>query len=382
VGAVPTWTHRFDELGPIPAGVMRVAVKDAIDVAGVVTTAGCVAVRDRASPVRTDASCLAGVRAAAAVIVGKTTLTELCLGPEGFNPEFGTPVNPLAPQCIPGGSSSGSAVAVAAGQADIGLGTDTGGSIRVPAACCGIVGLKTTWGRVPVSGVWPLAPSLDTVGPLARTVAGVVAGMRMIAPDWRPAGHAARVVGRLRLDGVDPDAEARVDEALKAAGLVVREVRLPGWAAVTAPFRAIILGELWREHGELLDADGVSGAVNEQLRRGRDITDDQLNKARAAGRRWRARMAAVLREVDVIATPTLAGPPPLLTDVRFKVTRLTRPVNLAGLPALAMPVRSPGRVVPVSLQLIGPAYGEELLCATARIIEEASPAGRQGSGTT
>jgi amidase len=199
-----TWIHRFDLPDPVPQGVMRIAVKDAIDVAGVVTTAGCVAVRDRALPARVDAWCLAGVRAAAALIVGKTTLTELCLGhPEGFNPDFGTPVNPLAPLCIPGGSSSGSAVAVAADVADIGLGTDTGGSIRLPAACCGIVGLKTTWGRVPTSGVWPLAPSLDTIGPLARTVAGVAAGMRMIASDWRPVPQVARVVGRLRLDSVD-----------------------------------------------------------------------------------------------------------------------------------------------------------------------------------
>jgi amidase len=262
-----TWIHRFDLPDPVPQGVTRIAVKDAIDVAGVVTTAGCVAVRDRALPAQADAACLAGVRAAAALIVGKTTLTELCLGPEGVNPEFGTPVNPLAPQCIPGGSSSGSAVAVAAGEADIGLGTDTGGSIRIPAACCGIVGLKTTWGRVPTSGVWPLAPSLDTVGPLARTVAGVVAGMRMITPDWRPAPQAARAVGRLRLDDVDRDAEDVIDKALHAAGFAVREVRLPGWETTGEAFHAIILGELWREHGDLLDAEGVSGTVNERLRR-------------------------------------------------------------------------------------------------------------------
>ena len=122
-----TWIHRFELPDPVPEGVMRIAVKDAIDVAAVVTTAGCLAVRDRALPARADAACLAGVRAAPAFIVGKTTLTELCLGPEGFNPEFGTPVNPLDPECIPGGSSSGSAVAVAAGGADIGLARTPGG---------------------------------------------------------------------------------------------------------------------------------------------------------------------------------------------------------------------------------------------------------------
>jgi len=367
-----TWIHRFDQSDPVPDGLMRIAVKDAIDVAGVVTTAGCVAVRDRALPAAADAACLAGVRGAAARIVGKTTLTELCLGPEGFNPEFGTPVNPLAPQCIPGGSSSGSAVAVAAGEADVGLGTDTGGSIRVPAACCGIVGLKTTWGRVPAAGVWPLAPSLDTVGPLARTVAGVAAGMHMIAPDWRPVSQGARVVGRLRLDDVDEHAEGAIDKALNAAGLAVREVRLPGWDTTHEAFRAVILGELWREHGELLDADGVSSTVNEALRGGRDIGDERLDEAREACRRWRAEVDAVFADVDVVAMPTLAAPPPLLTKVDFRVTRLTRPINLAGLPAIAMPVLSPGRAVPVSLQLFGPAYGDEMLCATAQVIESAS----------
>jgi amidase len=367
-----TWIHRFNQPDPVPHGVMRIAVKDAIDVAGVVTTAGCVAVRDRALPARADAACLAGVRTAAALIVGKTTLTELCLGPEGFNPDFGTPVNPLAPHCIPGGSSSGSAVAVAAGEADIGLGTDTGGSIRIPAACCGIVGLKTTWGRVPTSGVWPLAPSLDTVGPLARTVAGVVAGIGMIAPDWRPAPQPARTVGRLRLDNVDRDAEDIVDQALHAAGFAVREVRLPGWDTTGEAFHAIILGELWREHGDLLDADGVSATANEGLRHGRDISDEQLADARVACRRWRAEVDAVLSEVNVVAMPTLAASPPLLTNIDVKVTRLTRPINVAGLPAIAMPVPSPGRAVPVSLQLFGPVYGDELLCATAQVIESAS----------
>src|SRR5215468_1684362 len=176
-----SWIRRFT---PAPDGVLRIAVKDAIDMAGSVTTAGCVAVRDRAVPATEDAACLAGVRASDAVILGKTTLTELCLSPVGVNPTFGTPVNPVAPDLIPGGSSSGSAVAVASGEAEIGLGTDTGGSVRIPAACCGIVGLKTTWGRVPTAGVWPLAPSLDTVGPIARTVAEVATGMRLLEPGF------------------------------------------------------------------------------------------------------------------------------------------------------------------------------------------------------
>ncbi|HEX5997719.1 MAG TPA: amidase [Jiangellales bacterium] len=367
-----TWVHCFDPPASIADGLIRVAVKDAIDVAGVVTSAGCVAVRERAEPAAADAPCLAGVRAADAVIVGKTTLTELCVSPVGDNVEFGTPVNPVAPDRIPGGSSSGSAVAVASGEADVGLGTDTGGSVRIPAACCGIVGLKTSWGRIPTTGVWPLAPSLDTVGTLARTVAEVAAGMRMISPGWTMAARPGRVVGRLRIDGVDPEVDDLIDAALDAARLTVRAVRLRGWDATYNALDAIIPGELWRAHHALLDADGVGSFVNSGLQLGRAVTSEQLGRAIAVRSRWRAEVAGALAEVDVLALPTLVAPPPLLTDYAgFPLTQLTAPFNLAGVPALAMPVPSPGFPVPVSLQLVGPMNGEDLLCATALAIEAA-----------
>src|SRR5580700_318297 len=140
----------------------RVAVKDLIDVIGVPTTAGCKAVADKAQPAVADAPCLAGARIAGAAIVGKANLHELAFGGAGTNQWFGTPVNPLDPALLPGGSSSGSAVAVAEGEADYGYGTDTGGSVRIPAAFCGLAGLKTTHGRISRDGVWPLAPSLDS----------------------------------------------------------------------------------------------------------------------------------------------------------------------------------------------------------------------------
>lgn len=369
VRGMTTWISRFDP-PPDPTWRIRVAVKDAIDMAGEITTAGCVAVRDRAAPAVRDAACLAGVRASGAYIVGKTTLTELCVSPAGNNSEFGTPVNPRAPQRIPGGSSSGSAVAVATGEVDIGLGTDTGGSVRLPAACCAIVGLKTTWGRVPSAGVWPLAPSLDTVGPLARDVAGVATGMALLEPGWTIAPEPARVVGRLRIDGVDPSIEDVIDEALEHAGFTVRSVRLPGWDAGVEAFNTIILGELWQAHHTLLDAGGVGAFVNEGLQAGRAITPDRLAEARSARKVWQAEVAAALTDVELLALPTLAAPPPLWTEIRgVPLTQLTAPFNLAGVPALAMPVPSPDFPVPVSLQLVGPMGGEELLCATGLLIE-------------
>jgi amidase len=161
----PTWIVRLDAPGDGP----RLAVKDCIDVEGLPTTVGCQVVAEQASPAAADAPVVATARRAGARIVGKTNLTELCWSGCGVNSWSGTPVNPLDPGRLPGGSSSGSAVAVAAGEADAALGTGTGGSVRIPAACCGIVGLKTTWGRVPLDGVYPLASSMDTVGRWVRT---------------------------------------------------------------------------------------------------------------------------------------------------------------------------------------------------------------------
>ena len=155
-GGSPTWIVRLDGVGPGTPGV-RLAVKDCIDVAGLPTTVGCPVIAERARPADRDAAVVAAARRSGAQILGKTNLAELCWSAVGTNAWSGTPVNPADPRRVPGGSSSGSAVAVAAGEADVGLGTDTGGSVRIPAACCGIVGLKTTWGRVPVrteAGWW------------------------------------------------------------------------------------------------------------------------------------------------------------------------------------------------------------------------------------
>ena len=148
------WIERFNEG---PARGLTVAVKDLIDVRGSVTTAGCRALADRGQPAAADALCIARVRAAGGRLLGKVNLHELAFGVTGINSWFGTPPNPSDPGRIPGGSSSGSAVAVATGEADVALGSDTGGSVRIPAACCGGVGLKTTHGRPARRGVAPRA---------------------------------------------------------------------------------------------------------------------------------------------------------------------------------------------------------------------------------
>src|ERR1700758_942603 len=181
-----TWVVRIPCDADGSAAGPRLAGKDCIDVAGLATRAGCPVVAERAERAETDAAVVASARMSGARIVGKTGLTERCWSASGVNHWAGTPVNPRDPRRVPGGSSSGSAVAVATGEADVALGTDPGGSVRIPAACCGVTGLKTGWGRVSVKGVYPLAPSLDTVGPMGRDVAAVEAGMRLIEPGFAP----------------------------------------------------------------------------------------------------------------------------------------------------------------------------------------------------
>lgn len=372
-----TFIRRFEI--DVPPGALRVAVKDALDVAGEPTTAGCAAVADVAEVAASDAVCLAGTREAErrgeVAIVGKTNLHELCFGITGINPWFGTPINPLDADRIPGGSSSGSAVAVASGEADIGFGTDTGGSVRIPAACCGIAGLKTTWGRVPLAGVWPLSPSLDTVGPLARDVEGLERGMALLEPGFRRADAPARTIKRLRIDGTDGAVEAAIDGALAAAGFDVEEATLERWGDAGGPFLSIIAGEAYRSNAAVL-ASGrarIGEDIVRLLELGALVSEDQLAEAHRAQDRWAGEVQAAMADGSLLALPTLATTPPTHAEAEdaLRSVRLTPQVNLARVPAVAIPVPMAGSALPASLQLVGPMGGEELLVATAGVVEAA-----------
>src|SRR5690242_11199361 len=249
---------------------LRLAVKDIIDVVGVPTTAGCRAVERDAPAATADAACLAGARQAGARLVGKANLQELAMLPLGTNPWFGTPVNPLDPALIPGGSSSGSATAVATGEADVALGSDTGGSVRIPAARCGITGLKPSYGRVPLAGVWPLAPSLDTIGPIAATVDGLVTGMALLESGFTPAAAPARRIGRLRTTA-RPEIEQAVDEALKAAEFEIVTLDWDGFTTGTNIFTTVFLTEAWDTDHAL--ARARPGAVGEDIHQTLSMVD-------------------------------------------------------------------------------------------------------------
>jgi amidase len=368
---VTTFITRLDHSGSGP----RIAVKDLIDVIGVPTTAGCKAVADSATPAERDAPCLAGARAAGAVLVGKANLHELAFGGAGVNQWFGTPVNPLDPGLLPGGSSSGSAVAVGEGAADIGYGTDTGGSVRIPSAFCGVAGLKTTFGRISTDGVWPLSPSLDTVGPIAADIAGLVLGMELLEPGFTAAAQPAGLIGRLRPEAAesDPRIDAAVDAALRDSGLEVVELGPVDWVTALRQTHILLASEAAEVDAALIsDPDRVSEPVLASLRLGAAVSAEDQGAARLYQPRWQQTFAELFAQVDAIALPTMPFfAPPLAEAEQHDFTQFTAPVNLAGLPALALPVRSEHRL-PASLQLIGPANAESLLLATGKVLEAAA----------
>src|SRR5579862_4301282 len=366
-----TWIVRIEAAGDGP----RLAVKDCIDVAGLPTTVGCPVIAERAGPAGQDAPVVAAARRSGARIVGKTNLTELCWSAAGTNSWSGTPVNPADPQRLPGGSSSGSAVAVALGEADVALGTDTGGSVRIPAACCGVVGLKTTWGRVPASGVYPLAASLDTVGPLGADVAAVELGMRLIEPGFT-AGPCELAVGRIRPTGdraaVDPATEAALDAALDAAGIRVSEAAAPDFAAIERAADALIDSEAYQVNAYLIpDLARLNSYNQRSLPEAAAVTAAQVASAQEARDSWREWFMSQLAQHPFLVLPTLVGAPPLIGTRGMPLTILTMPANLTGLPALALPVPGGPAGLSASLQLIGPPGGEEQLLAIGRVIEAA-----------
>lgn len=371
-----TFITRLDAVGSGP----RVAVKDLIDVQGVPTTAGSRAVANRAGPAERDAACLAGLRAADARIVGKANLHELAMLPVGTNPWFGNPTNPLDAALIPGGSSSGSATAVAEDEADVALGSDTGGSVRVPAACCGISGLKTTHGRVSLDGVWPLASTLDTVGPMATSIAGLTLGMALLEPGFAAAASPARVIGRLRTSGM-PELEDAVDAALRAAEFEVISLEWDGFAQGGEAFTNAYFNGITRLDHDLAAAhpDEVGEDVRQTLSMvdvfspARDVVSDQVA-------RWSESLFALFDQVELLALPTMPILPPRtdaltpesLIPLVIEITAHVAMFNAAGTPALAQPIRAAGLSLPGSLQLVGPRGSEELLLATGAVVEAAA----------
>jgi amidase len=350
---------------------LRLGIKDSIDIAGYPTRAGCAALA-ATPPADKHAAVVAALLEGGCRIVGKTNMHELAYGVTGINAWTGTPRNTRYPDRVPGGSSSGSAVAVAAKLVDFAIGTDTGGSVRVPAACCGVFGLKPTFGRISRAGVHPALSTLDCIGPFARDVDMIERAMSLMDASYKPQPTlAAARIGMLHV-ATDPAVEAAVATALYAAGMSVSTVSLPSFDAAFAAALTIIGAETWAAFGHLTASGGLGADVQSRLLDARGITPDALAAAEIVRVRFRAEVDAALECVDAIALPTLRDAPPALaaaTDARaaLRLTDLVRQFNLSGHPALTVPLETQ-RGLPAGLQLVGRLHADSMVCAVARHI--------------
>jgi aspartyl-tRNA(Asn)/glutamyl-tRNA(Gln) amidotransferase subunit A len=307
--------------------------------------------------------------------VGKTNLHEFAYGVTSQNPHFGTVPNPIAPGRLAGGSSGGSAASLAAGLADAALGSDSGGSIRIPAAWCGIVGFKPTFDLVSLDGCFPLAPSFDHAGPMARSVADCIAMLEALAPGFRR----ERAVSLDELDVAvawtelaDPLVRERVDAA---AGLFprTRQIEFP----LAREIGPLFMREVADVHRGLFPerADEYGENVRTKLERCLDVSDGEVDAARAFRESHRAEAERALGEADLLLTPTLAfvAPPADVVEleIRVRTIQLTIPFNSLGWPALALPCGPAEDSLPASVQLVGRAGSDALVLAAGEALEAA-----------
>ena len=318
---------------------VRLGVKDLIDVEGSVTSAGSRLVLSKAMPAARDALLLRGARDQGAQIVAKTNLNELAFGATGANPWFGTPPNPLNPDLIPGGSSSGSAVGVATGGLDVAFGSDTGGSIRIPSACCGVFGLKTTFGRVPLDGVWPLAPSFDTVGPMASDSAKLALGMKMLEPEFMARPLTKPKIGIIAGSGLAEQLNL-IERILKMFQLEVDRVADPGLGTAWEAGLCVMLVEALESNRMLLtESHRLDPAVVARFEKARNYGPQDMESALASKSSFQSKLNDIFSSHDFLALPTLKVPVPTFREAKSApLNANTLPFNLVGLPAISIPV--------------------------------------------
>jgi aspartyl-tRNA(Asn)/glutamyl-tRNA(Gln) amidotransferase subunit A len=372
-----------------------ICVKDNMDVMGQVTTAGSTVLKS-VMPASRDATVIARLRAAGFVVIGRTNMTEFAFSGLGLNPHYGTPLNPLdsAAHRIPGGSSSGAAVAVATSMAHAALGTDTGGSCRIPAAFCGIVGMKPTNGRIPMDGIFPLSTTLDCVGPLVRTVSCAQAIDAVIADEPVDSNSPARLHG-LRIavpqnfltEGLEPyvtEVFERSLAKLEKQGAIIEQV----------PFEGLDLIKAINEKGGFAAAESLASLedmllasreqfdprVSTRIERGREQSAVDYLRIQRLRRELRERCFAEIEKFDMAISVTVPMVAPLLDPLigddelygKTNLLALRNPsiANLLGVPAISIPTFEHDGL-PVGLSLMGFPNGDRRLLSIAETVEQA-----------
>jgi aspartyl-tRNA(Asn)/glutamyl-tRNA(Gln) amidotransferase subunit A len=371
-------------------GGLTVSIKDNIDVAGVRSTAGSKFFFDRIA--NGDATVTARLRQAQAALIAKVNLHEFAFGGTTQNPHHGSCRNPWNTDHIPGGSSGGSGASVAAGMCDVSLGTDTGGSIRIPASLNGLVGVRPTVGRVSNAGAVPVSPMFDTISPLAHTVAEAAAVFEAIAgydpedefsvnigvESWisrRAQGVDGLVMGipaNFFFDGIDPEVDAAVRKAieiLRDLGIRAVDVEIPGVEAVHKQMTDVLLCDAASFHRDRLEnhAADFGTDVYERMMIGHRTSGIDHAAGMRAQERWRRQVELMLEEVDFLVMPTVGFGAPRVADARVMIeatrglTRLTFPWSFAQVPAFSIPCGFTSTGMPVGMQIVGRHFDEALL---------------------
>lgn len=381
---------------------LPVSIKDLFDVAGETTLGGSVVLQG-APAASADAEVVRRLRVAGAIIVGRTNMTEFAYSGLGINPHYGTPLNPWdrAVGRIPGGSSSGAAVSVADGMAVAGIGSDTGGSIRIPSALCGLTGFKPTARRVAMRGVLPLSAHLDSIGPIAPSVACCALLDAVLAGEPEPLPRASELKGlrlmvptTVALDDLDSVVAATFRHALtklSAAGAQVQEVALPAFSRLSSinAKGGFTAAEAWAWHRELIarSHDRYDPRVVSRILRGRDMSAADLLDVLQARAAWIAEVEAAIAGFDAVVMPTVPCIAPPVSDLvasdetyfRFNGLMLRNPtlINFLDGCALSLPCHEPGEA-PVGLMVAGAAMSDRRVLSIGRAIE--CCIGRAGGG--